>query len=91
MYDRTKLSDDEKIVMMYAGARDQLQAQEALEGFSTALEWIRAQPKKTKRWKERFMSWLRRALGVYEYDPLGKVTPPTSKRLKVRYRYESKD
>lgn len=88
MYDKTKLTDDEKIVMMMAGARDQLQAQEALEGYSSALEWIRAQPRPHKRWGSRFMSWVRRALGVYEYDPLGKVTPPTSSKLKTRYRFD---
>lgn len=87
-YDKAKLSDDEKIVMMMAGARDQHQAQEALEGHSTAWDWIKAQPGKRQRIHARFMSWLRRALGVYEYDPLGKIEPLTSKRLKVRYHLE---
>jgi hypothetical protein len=85
MYDKSKLKDDEKIIMMMAGAKDKKQAEEAMEGYATALDWIRAQPSKHVQWKARFMSWFRRALGVYEYDPLGKLTPPRSNRLKVRY------
>lgn len=85
MYDKSKLKDDEVIVMMMAGARDQAQAAEALEGFDTALDWIKAQPRKESRRGARLLAWIRRALGVYEHDPLGDIEPPRSNKLKVRY------
>lgn len=89
-YDKSKLNDDEKIVMMYAGARDHAQAAEAMEGFETALDWIKAQPPRSSRRSARLMSWLRRALGVYEHDPVGDVELPHATRLKVRYVSEEK-
>lgn len=84
-YDKSKLSIDEQIVMMMAGARDHAQAAEALEGFDTAWDWIKAQPPKPTRRAARLLGWFRRALGVYEHDPLGDVEVPQSNRLKVRY------
>jgi hypothetical protein len=84
-YDKSKLQVDEKIVMMMAGARDQEQARKAMEGFETALDWIKAQPRKSSRRGARLMGWIRRVLGVYEFDPLQSEEPMPSKRLRVRY------
>lgn len=84
-YDRSKVSDDERIVMMMAGARDHAQAAEEMEGYDTALDWIKAQPRRSGRRGARLMGWIRRALGVYEHDPLGDIEPARPTRLKVRY------
>lgn len=84
-YDKSKLMDDEIIVMMMAGARDQAQAAEAMEGFDTALDWIKAQPRKGSRRGARLMGWIRRALGVYEHDPLQTIEPARPTRLSIRY------
>lgn len=73
---------------MMAGARDQAQAAKEMEGFETALDWIKAQPPKQSRRAARFMSWLRRAIGVYEHDPLQDIEPPRATRLKIRYTTE---
>jgi hypothetical protein len=85
-YDKAQVNIDEQIVMMAAGARDKAQASAALEGYDTALSWLNHQPSRQSRRAARFIGWLRRALGYYEFDPLTIEMEPRRPRLKVRYR-----
>jgi hypothetical protein len=89
-YDKSAVNIDEQIVMISAGARDKAQAAAALEGYDTALSWLNDQPSRQSRRAARFMSWLRRALGYYEYDPLTIEMEPSRPRIRVRYRQEGK-